>query len=872
MSAAALGIFVLLEVIAAGVLCIVLGWSWQDALEAFVVTNSAIGLSLGSCGAVLAWHRPRNPIGWLFVAGGVAQATSALAAPLGAVLHQAAAPIAVQRLLITIFSWSWPWAIGLVLPLALLLFPDGRPVSRGWRWVVIAVIITAPLFPLEMGTFPGPTEPGYPTGYLTIPFYDLLQPLWTATELRTTLAMFLGLTAVVVRYRRGSDVERRQLLWLVLAVLVALIVLLPWGLVANTPVEVLFAIPLIPIAVTVAIVRVQLLDIRLVVSRLLAWLILLLAVIVAYTGLAALVARFATPRLAGSAMITALLVLLAAPLLPRLQRLVDGAVYGERGDPASVVSRLGEQLASPDAGLQGVVTTVRSALRLPYLAIERDNKILASDGQPPERIHRWPLTRGGKSEGQLTIGLRPGERELAAADRRALAMLADPVAVAVHSTVVSEELQASRERIVAAREEERRKLRRELHDGLGPTLTGIAFAADAAANTIDDDPERSQELLTTLRRDTRAALADVRRLVDNLRPPALDELGLVGALRQRADQLSWRADGASVKVRLDVPDEVPALPAAIEVATYRIATEALTNVVRHSAGDGRTGPAPMRRATGGVDHRQRTSQWPLGAGRRAARDAGAGGGARRLVPGRTDTGRRPGGGLISLDSSDDVMSDIRVVLADDHPVVRAGLAALLGSMAGIEVVGVAADGHEAVREVVLQRPDVAMLDLQMPGQDGFAATRQITRAAPDVAVLVLTMFDDDDSVFTAMRAGARGYVVKGAEQEEIGRAIRAVASGEAIFGPGVAQRVLRFFATPAPAANPFPELTTREREILDLLAAAMPNSMIATRLGLSPKTVANHLSSIFTKLQVADRAQAILRARDAGLGVRQDGS
>lgn len=215
------------------------------------------------------------------------------------------------------------------------------------------------------------------------------------------------------------------------------------------------------------------------------------------------------------------------------------------------------------------------------------------------------------------------------------------------------------------------------------------------------------------------------------------------------------------------------------------------------------------------------------------------------------------------------MSEIRVVLADDHPVVRAGLAALLGSLQGIEVVGVASDGREAVREVVLQRPNVAVLDLQMPGQDGFAATREIARVAPEVAVLVLTMFDDDDSVFAAMRAGARGYVVKGAEQEEIGRAIRAVASGEAIFGPGIAQRVLRFFAAPPPAAaDPFPELTAREREILDLLAAAMPNSSIATRLGLSPKTVANHLSSIFTKLQVADRAQAILRARDAGLGSR----
>ena len=216
------------------------------------------------------------------------------------------------------------------------------------------------------------------------------------------------------------------------------------------------------------------------------------------------------------------------------------------------------------------------------------------------------------------------------------------------------------------------------------------------------------------------------------------------------------------------------------------------------------------------------------------------------------------------------MNTVRVVLADDHPVVRAGLAALLSSLPDIEVTAVASDGRAAVKEVVMHRPDVAVLDLQMPGQDGFAATREIVRVAPEVAVLVLTMFDDDDSVFAAMRAGARGYVVKGAEQEEIGRAIRAVASGEAIFGPGIAQRMLRFFAAPPPVTEPFPELTAREREILDLLAAAMPNAMIATRLGLSPKTVANHLSSIFTKLQVADRAQAILRARDAGLGARLD--
>ncbi|TDC29060.1 response regulator transcription factor [Kribbella albertanoniae] len=210
---------------------------------------------------------------------------------------------------------------------------------------------------------------------------------------------------------------------------------------------------------------------------------------------------------------------------------------------------------------------------------------------------------------------------------------------------------------------------------------------------------------------------------------------------------------------------------------------------------------------------------------------------------------------------------MRVVLADDHPVVRAGLAALLTSLPGIEVVGVAATGREAVREVITNRPDVAVLDLQMPDLDGFAATRELARSAPEVAVLVLTMFEDDDSVFAAMRAGARGYLVKGAEQDEIARAIRAVAAGEAIFGPGVARRVLGFFAAPAaPAAEPFPELTSREREILHLLAAGLSNPAIADRLHLASKTVANNVSAIFTKLGIADRATAIIQARNAGLG------
>jgi two-component system, NarL family, sensor kinase len=579
--AAALGAFVAVEVVAAAVLCFIAGWSWQDSLDAFVVTNAAIGLSFGVCGAILAWHRPHNPIGWLFAAGGIAQATSAVAAPLLAVLHDADAPIAAQRLVITIFSWSWPWSIGLFLPLALLLFPDGRPLSRGWRWVVIAVIVTAPLFALQMGTGPD-APPGYPIGYLTIPFYDRLQPLWTLTELRGLASLVLALVALFVRYRRGTETQRRQLLWLLLALLVVLIGAVPWTFVSGTSVAVLFTFPLIPVAVTVAIIRHQLLDIRLAVSRLLAWVLLSLGVVVAYGVLVALLDQFISEQLGRSAIATVLLVLLAAPVLPRLQKLVERAVYGDRNNPALVVSRVGEQLVTPDAGLIGVVAAIREALRLPYVAVVHNGMILAADGEPTTKLHSWTLTYDGRPVGDLQCGLRRGERRLGDSDARALDMLAAPVAAALHATLLSAELQASRLRILSTQEEERHRLRRELHDGLGPTLTGIAFGADAAANLIATDPEQANALLTSLRRDTRAALADVRRLVDDLRPRALDELGLVGALQQRVEQLAWRADGKPVDVKLDVPAQLPQLPAAVEVATYRVATEALTNVVRHS--------------------------------------------------------------------------------------------------------------------------------------------------------------------------------------------------------------------------------------------------------------------------------------------------
>ena len=210
----------------------------------------------------------------------------------------------------------------------------------------------------------------------------------------------------------------------------------------------------------------------------------------------------------------------------------------------------------------------------------------------------------------------------------------------------------------------------------------------------------------------------------------------------------------------------------------------------------------------------------------------------------------------------------RVLLVDDHPLVRNGLRALLASVPGMMVVGEATSGEEAITQAAELQPDIILMDLHMPGLNGVEATRRIAQAHPHIGILVLTMLEDDASVFAAMRAGARGYLLKGADQAEVLRAISVVAHGEAIFSPSIAQRLMRYFANMQPILPQaaFPDLTEREREILGLIALGKSNAEIAEDLVLSPKTVSNHVSNIFSKLQVVDRAQAVLRARQAGLG------
>ncbi|GAB3831071.1 hypothetical protein GCM10027610_020600 [Dactylosporangium cerinum] len=548
--------------------------SLGDLVDSYMLTNTAIGVGFAGCGGILAVQRPANRVGWLLLGAGLAPLTTAAITPvlLFGIVH--GWPEWTLRLLASVFYAAWPWGICMFLPLALQVFPTGRPVSPRWRWLFRATVAVGACFTAAMATEPSPlVVAGRGVhSYLELPFYDALGPLWFAANLAPLFALLGAIAALVVRYRRGDEQLRRQLLWLVWALVVAVGLNLPRWLVGGGPILLLLAIPLVPVAVTIAILRHQLLDIRLVLSRTVLYLTLSLAVIGAYAGLLTLFDVLL--RGAGAPLLATLLIALAFnPVRVWSQRRVDRLLYGSRSDPVLAVSQVGARLAADD--LTGVLDGIRDALRLPFAALRRDGRELAAAGQPPVSLHTVPLTFHGARVGELLVGVRSGDRRLAAADHAVLDLLAGPLATALHASALAEEVQASRERIVAAREEERRRLHRDLHDGLGPALTGAGFKADAAHNLVTGAPEQATALLAELRRDIREAIDDVRRLVYGLRPPTLDELGLAGALRRHGATLP-------LTVTVDAPDALPALPAAVEVAVYRIGTEALTNVARHA--------------------------------------------------------------------------------------------------------------------------------------------------------------------------------------------------------------------------------------------------------------------------------------------------
>jgi signal transduction histidine kinase len=476
------------------------------------------------------------------------------------------------------------------------VFPDGRFVPGWTRWVALGWI-------------------GWQLAEHLVPAWNTDPATW---QVVTESVVWLTALATVIysqirRYRSASTSRhKQQIKWVVFGIVVAL----AGFLVSNVALSTAGALPepetphqtlayllgysvgsyllmlIVPVTIGIAVLRHRLLDIDLVISRTLVYVTLTGGVIGLYLLVVGALGTAVRPsgNLMASLLAVGVIAVAFAPVRSRLQRAVNRLVYGHRDEPYAVIAQMGRRLEStltPDAVLPAVVRTVRDALKLPYVAIELGQgaslTAVAVAGEPVRDPVRQPLIYRGETVGQLVLGPRTGEDGFTAGERRLLEDLAHQIAVAAHAVQLTEEavrlsadLQRSRERLVTAREEERHRLRRDLHDELGPQLATLAMTADAARDAIAGNPSHARHLLDGLIQQTQDAVADVRRLGSELRPPALDALGLTGALRMLADQPT------GLHVDVVAPDDLPPLPAAVEVAAYRIAAEAVRNVVRHA--------------------------------------------------------------------------------------------------------------------------------------------------------------------------------------------------------------------------------------------------------------------------------------------------
>ena len=547
---------------------------------------------LAAMGALLIDRRPQHALGWLMAASALLLAFGPAGDTYAAwVMTVRGEPDALAVLGAWLQGWYWYVVLGLLLVYLPLLFPDGRLPSRRW-WPVAVVPALALLGIVGLGMVTD-TLTGQDVDYrianpIGIEGFGPLeeQPAFAVLSLLFAAGILGTVAAVVVRFRRSRGVERQQMKWLLFAVAPA--VLAPLDSVAPLLSSAVFVWLLLalPLAVTLAVLRYRLDGIDVVLNRTLVYGVLTLLVVGVYVVvvgyLGALLRR--EDDLTVSLMATGLVAVLFAPARARLQRAVDRLLYGRRSEPYAAMAQLGERLEGtlePDAVLPAIVSTVREALRLPYVALRvaGDSRSVQA-GEPTTRTETLPLLHHGSPVGQLVLGLRPGEASFSRADRRLLGDLARQAGVAVSTVRLTADLQRSRERLVAAREEERRRLRRDLHDGLGAQLAGLTVQTGVLRGLIGRDPAAADALAGELRGELRTAIADIRRLVHGLRPPALDELGLVGAVERLAGTVGTEGNGPRITVV--VPTGLPALPAAVEVAAYRVVQEALTNVVRHA--------------------------------------------------------------------------------------------------------------------------------------------------------------------------------------------------------------------------------------------------------------------------------------------------
>jgi signal transduction histidine kinase len=577
------------------------GYSDRGYLHANTVPYMVAALSAATVGAVLASRRPRHPVGWLLLVLGL----SVIALGLASVYTDhgllawsgSLAPLYVQ-----VYQSVGLVLLAVCLGFILLLTPTGSLPSPRWRWwawvtaaAPVIALATSALLPFEPQPFDWPIPNPLAIPVLEGPLRLLNRLTWVIGG----LAILVAAGSLVVRFRHARGVQRQQLRWVVFAgtltgmtMLATVVTILAMVAGIATPPEILMGwllavvVALLPLAIGVAILRYRLYDLDYLISRTVVYGLLTAGGIAVYVGVvngAEWLVREGV-GLGASLVATAVIAVGFAPARDRLQRWVDRRLYGERHDPVQAMVRLGERLrdapgAAPGGdALAGVLQAVCEALRLPSASLRVAGVAVASFGQPGTASESIPLEHEGQQVGALLVGLRAGEPALGAADRQVLEVLAAPVAVALHAVLLSQELQRSRERLVAAREEERRRLRRDLHDGLGPTLTAVTLKADAARSALETAPDRADALLAELRGDAKQAIGDLRRVIYDLRPATLDELGLLGALGEQVDRFGRQG----LSISLHAPPALPVLPAAVEVAAYRIIAEALANVARHA--------------------------------------------------------------------------------------------------------------------------------------------------------------------------------------------------------------------------------------------------------------------------------------------------
>jgi signal transduction histidine kinase len=545
---------------------------------------------------------PRHTIAFLFLVMAYSSAVLILVEGRGlleALLPAQYSPLIDSAMLVL---GNTMWLPGVYIPLFLmpLYFPTGRLLSPHWRLLVVFIginlawtIITASLRPWPWLAYdiPGTRAINGISG--SEPFFDAI---WTLSGILFLPVFPLVGLAAFLRYRRSQGIERIQMKWPILAILcffgISVILLLVPKLIdtsAQSGYVLIWGMAMLfPISIGIAILRHGLWDIDIIINRVLVYLSLTALIVGAYiviAGMFSVLFRSQTNAL-GSLVAAGIIAMLFQPLRDWLQRRVNLLLYGERDDPAAVLTRLAHQLETTDTQtdiLPNLVQTIAYTLKIPHVAIWLPISVeqmepVAVWGKAPAYIQTMPLTYQKETIGQLVVAPRGPQEKFTRHEQELLATIAALTATTVRAVQLSDELRRSRLRIVTAREDERRRLRRDLHDGLGPQLASQTLGLEAVTQLMPANPEKAQALLSSLKLQAQEAIRDVRRLVYDLRPPALDDLGLIGALQQSASQY----ETGLLRFDFDMPATLPELPAAVETAVYRIALEAMTNVVHHA--------------------------------------------------------------------------------------------------------------------------------------------------------------------------------------------------------------------------------------------------------------------------------------------------